>query len=142
VKPWAKGRVQIRELIDTGQLEHITGAATNAQFLLDAAHKRLDSALIVQTSDPVDAFELAYAAARHAATALLVQQGLRPKSQGGHLVVINAVRAQFGDDRFQRLDSMRRTRNTLEYPVSPEALIIETEAQEAIDHTRDLIERV
>lgn len=57
---------------------------------------------------------LAYDAARQACTALLSHQGLRPTTDGGHYVVEEAVRAQFGD-LSRAFGALRRRRNELEY---------------------------
>ncbi len=50
--------------------------------------------------------------------ALLAQQGLRPTQAGGHIAVVDAVRAQFAGP-FGALNSLRRRRNELEYPSFP-----------------------
>jgi hypothetical protein len=60
---------------------------------------------------------LAYDAARKAATALLALQGLRPTTGGGHIAVVETIRAQFPDvPGLKSLDRLRRRRNDVEYP--------------------------
>lgn len=94
---WTKGRQEVQNLLDNKHLDRITGDAANGQFLITAAKTRLTSAQTIAPTDAVGAFELAYESVRLSATALRLQQGLRPKSEGGHLAVVDAVRAQFGD---------------------------------------------
>jgi hypothetical protein len=53
-----------------------------------------------------------------ACTALLAQQGLRATTKGGHLVVDEAARAQFGES-FRHFRTLRIRRNELEYPALP-----------------------
>lgn len=71
--------------------------------------------------DPNSAFVLAHDASRQALTALLVEQGLRPTTKGGHYAVEQAVRAQFGPG-FRQFGALRRRRNELEYPNGPETM--------------------
>jgi hypothetical protein len=52
------------------------------------------SAATLADSDPEEAFSLAHDAARRAATALVVRQGLRLTTAGGHLAVADAINAQ------------------------------------------------
>ncbi|OBK40314.1 hypothetical protein A5658_22025 [Mycobacterium sp. 1245111.1] len=106
---WQQGRETITLLIRQGHLERISGAAANGQYLLDQAHQRAATAAAIAESDPVTAYD----GVRQAATSLLVQQGLRPKSEGGHIAVVEAVRSQFGES-FAYFNAMRRRRNKLE----------------------------
>ncbi|MGV2581440.1 hypothetical protein [Mycobacterium avium] len=73
--------------------------------------------------------ELAYDAARQAVTALLVQQGLRPTTAGGHTAIADAAEAQFGGS-FRAFNTMRRIRNQLEYPRNPADLDLAVEDTE------------
>jgi predicted nucleotidyltransferase len=72
-------------------------------------------------------------------TALLVHQGLRPTTKGGHYVVERAVRAQFGD-AFKPFGALRRRRNELEYPVFADALIAADEVEAAVTAAAALTE--
>lgn len=100
--------------------------------MLDQAHQRVATAATIAESDPVTAYNTAYGGVRQAATSLLIQQGLRPKSEGGHVAVVEAVRAQFGES-FAYFNAMRRRRNKLEYPQSPDDVAVDTAAaREAI----------
>lgn len=137
---WKKGHDIIAGLVKQHHLERVSGAAANGQALLDHARQRLTGAEAAATADPIGAYTLAYDAARQAATALLTQQGLRPKSQGGHIAIVEAVTAQFGPV-FEQLNRMRRTRNHLEYPGSAEDLDLGAEeADEAITVAEELID--
>jgi hypothetical protein len=126
VSSWKAGHDDIAALVERGHLERISGQAADGNYLVTQARQRLAGARAALSADSIGAFELAYDGTRLAATALLVQQGLRPKTAGGHIAVITAVRAQFGD-RFEMFDAMRRVRNKLEYPVSPSDLAVSAE---------------
>jgi hypothetical protein len=139
VSSWKPGHDEISALIDRGHLERISGQAADGTYLITQAHQRLAGARAALSADSIGAFELAYDGTRLAATALLVQQGLRPKSAGGHIAVIAAVRAQFGS-RFELFDAMRRIRNKLEYPVSPNDLTLSDNAVDsALDYAATTI---
>ena len=136
---WKPGRAVIANLISQRHLERISGDAANGTYLLQEAAQRLSGAL---QADPAGAFALAYDGLRQAVTAALVQQGLRPRSEGGHIAIVEAAQAQFGDS-FTPLNSMRRVRNQLEYPRNPSDLDINrTDAEQAIDTAQRLIEAV
>jgi hypothetical protein len=105
---------------------------------LSKAAQRLDTAAAIVADDPESAFVLAYDAARFVGEALLAQQGLRPTQAGGHVVVSDAVRAQFAGP-FNALNSLRRRRNELEYPSFPGERIEPDEVNAAIATTRALL---
>jgi hypothetical protein len=129
---WQQGRETIAYLISRGHLEHISGHAANGQYLITQVHQRLSSASTIADDDPAGAYNLAYDGVRQAATALLIQQGLRPKIEGGHVAIAEAVRAQFGEP-FNFFNAMRRRRNKLEYPQTPDETSVEPDAvREAI----------
>ncbi|WP_426508430.1 hypothetical protein ACPPVO_58270 [Dactylosporangium sp. McL0621] len=136
---WAQGADKIRELLQLGDLQKIQGADANGEPLLDKAHRTLLSAVVLADKDPDSSYTLAYDAARFACTALLAQQGLRPTSKGGHYAIEQAVRAQF-QDHFRRFGALRRRRNELEYPSAQEIGTTPTEAAEAHDESRSIIE--
>jgi uncharacterized protein (UPF0332 family) len=134
-----QGNEDIQRSLDDQSLEQIAGEAAHGEFLLDAARKAVASAKMIAEFDPVSAFEVVYTAARHSATALLIQQGLRPTTQGGHQAVCDVARAQFGDS-YDFLNEMRILRNSLEYPRGPGSLKIQTNVvSKAITYTEDLI---
>jgi hypothetical protein len=76
-----------------------------------------------------------------ARAALLNHQGLRPTSAGGHIAVVDAIRAQFpGVPGLTSLDRLRRRRNQAEYP-DPGSYdpITSDEADDAIKVAQDCI---
>ncbi len=120
-------------------LERISGAAAVAEPWLRQAKRRLDTAKQIADDDPESAFVLAYDGARFVGTALLAQQGLRPTQAGGHLVVCEAVRDQFGGP-FAQLGTLRRRRNELEYPAFPGEHVEAAESRNAITTAESLVE--
>ncbi len=135
----SRGEQTVKQLIDDGRLQRISGAAANGTAWLERARRILHSAEAVATDDPDSAYVLAYDAARHAGTALLVQQGLRPTTLGGHYVVEKAIRAQFGAV-FQQFGTLRRRRNELEYPTAPGAESTARELREAFGLSAAIID--
>jgi hypothetical protein len=112
---WEHGTETIHDLIARGELDRVAASEDLAKRLLREARANLASARTVRARNPGGAMQLAYDAARKAATALLGVQGLRPTSAGGHVAVRRAVIAQFGDP-FSRFGRMRRRRHEQEYP--------------------------
>jgi hypothetical protein len=111
------GADQMTALIEAHHLQRIVGDPYVVSALLTSAHRHIASAQRNLDLDAEAAFSLAYDAARKGATALLAHQGLRPTTAGGHLVIIEAIRAQFpGVPGLISLDRLRRRRNQAEYP--------------------------
>lgn len=114
---WAKGADRILELIDARHLQRIVADSDIVTALLASARRHVESARLTAGQDPEAAFSLAYDAARKSATALLGHQGLRPTTTGGHIAVVDSMRAQFpGVPGLTSLDRLRRRRNQAEYP--------------------------
>lgn len=148
---WERGRPEIERLLADGELQRVTTSSeVTARLLADAeAHTRL--AAMGVADDPAGAFQLSYDAARKASAALLAAQGLRATTRGGHIAVVDAVRAQFNDrggmEIFGRLGRLRRRRNATEYP-DPDSPTVTTEeaerslatARETLDAAKRLIE--
>jgi uncharacterized protein (UPF0332 family) len=129
---WRQGHATIVLLVNRGHLEQISGQAANGDYLIGQARQRIASANSILQFDRVSAYNLAYDGTRQAATALLIQQGLRPRVEGGHVAIVEAVQAQFGEP-FRLLNAMRRRRNKLEYPQSPDDVAIDADtAAEAV----------
>ncbi len=135
---WQRGASEIEQQLASGDLQKVTGSQTNGARLLEKAERTVQTAAGIVATDSASAYVLAYDAARHACTALLSQQGLRPTSRGGHYAVDLAVRSQFGTG-FRAFGTMRRRRNELEYPRMAEEEADEAEAQGAVDDARALI---
>ncbi|MEV4456809.1 HEPN domain-containing protein [Microbispora sp. NPDC049633] len=105
---------------------------------MDRAERTLRTAQTI-IDDPDSAFILAYDAARHACTGVLAHQRLRPTTTGGHYVVEEVLRAQFGN-AFREFGALRRRRNESEYPTRPGDDVAPEEAAAAIETTTRLIE--
>ncbi|MBA3741531.1 hypothetical protein [Sporichthya sp.] len=136
---WARGETEIAELVKTGRLQQVTGGQADGTALLDKARRVADSAAALVDSDPDSAYVLAYDAARHAGTALLTHQGLRPTSKGGHYALDLSLRAQFGTG-FRAFSTLRRRRNELEYPSMPSDAATTAEAEAAVQDARAVID--
>ena len=114
---WPKGEQQVASLIEQRHLQQVAADSQTAAALLASAGRHVESARRTVDADPEAAYALAYDAARKSATALLAHQGLRPTTSGGHIAVVDAIRAQFpGVPGLTSLDRLRRRRNQAEYP--------------------------
>lgn len=114
---WSKGELTVIRLIEERHLQRVAADSETAATLIASARRHVGSARLTAETDPEAAFALAYDAARKSATALLAHQGLRPTSAGGHLAVVDVMRAQFpGVPGLTSLDRLRRRRNQAEYP--------------------------
>jgi hypothetical protein len=117
VARWRKGEEQVAMLIEQRHLQQVAADSETAAALLASAARHVESARRTVDADPEAAYALAYDAARKSATALLAHQGLRPTTAGGHIAVVDAMRAQFpGVPGLISLDRLRRRRNQAEYP--------------------------
>jgi uncharacterized protein (UPF0332 family) len=138
---WLKGQDTIHALLERGHLQQVAADSETAETLVTTSERHVQSAATLADSDPEAAFSLAYDAARKAATALLARQGLCSTTAGGHLVVVDAINAQFpGVAGLKSLDRLRRRRNQAEYP-DPAGYdpITPDEATEALESTRATI---
>jgi hypothetical protein len=117
VPKWAQGADDVQRLLGQRHLQRVITDPETVEALLVAADRQLELARSGAQIDPEGAYSLAYDAARKSATAVLGHQGLRPTSAGGHIAVVDAVRAQFpGVPGLSSLDRLRRRRNQTEYP--------------------------
>jgi hypothetical protein len=85
---------------------------------------------------------LAYDAARKAMTAILLNQGLRPTSKGGHVVVGEAILAQLDPphgETFRPFRWMRPLRNDSEYPRPDRPTATAGDAEEARRCARQMV---
>lgn len=121
---WEQGRSVIVRLLEDRRLERVAPSSDHATFLVASARRHLTSAHTIRETDPELGLAAAYDACRKALAAVLAVQGLRPTSKGGHVAVIDAVRAQLdpplGAD-ISRVGVLRRERNRSEYP-NPDSL--------------------
>jgi hypothetical protein len=136
---WNKGSEVIERLLDARQLDHVPADADIVTALIASANRHVASAVTTAADDPEGAFALGYDAARKSATALLAHQGLRQTSNGGHIVIVEAMNAQFpGVAGLKSIDRLRRRRNQAEYPDPHNYDPVTTkEVEDAIGAARD-----
>ena len=135
---WQKGEAEVEAAIERGDLQVLSKTAADGSRLLERAKITLRTARSVTEEDPVSGYVLAYNSARQALTALLVQQGLRPTSKGGHYIVERVAIAQFGAG-FRIYGTMRRRRNELEYPSITEDETSISEAREVVEDVEQML---
>jgi HEPN domain-containing protein len=135
---WSRGEAEVERLLGEGRLQKVAGSAADGTEWLERAQRTLRTAQAI-ADDPDSAFILSYDAARHACTAVLAHQGLRPTTAGGHYVVDEVLRAQFGD-LFREFGALRRRRNEIEYPTRPGDDVEQDEAKSATATTERLID--
>lgn len=138
---WSTGEAVVERLLDQGGIERVQGAQADGGSWLERARRGLDAARIVAEAAPDSSIVLAYDAARQACVALLAQQGLRPTTKGGHYVIEEAIRAQFGTS-LRAFGGLRRRRNELEYPLYPTERATAGEAAEALRTAGEIIDAV
>jgi hypothetical protein len=141
---WERGRAEIERLLHAAELERVTPSHDVAGRLLANAEAHIGLASKGVDDDPSGALQLSYDAARKASAALLAVQGLRSTTRGGHMAVIDAVRAQFNDrggmDVFGRLNRLRRRRNTTESPDPDSPTVTEDDARHALATARETLD--
>ncbi|MDH6703788.1 uncharacterized protein (UPF0332 family) [Kitasatospora sp. MAA19] len=115
---WEQGRATVDDLIQRREVEKVPASAEHAQAELAQARQHLASAKLLLDVDPVGAYSLAYDAARKALAAVLMNQGLRATSRGGHVAVYETVKAQLDPPLggvLRPFSRMRIRRNESEY---------------------------
>jgi uncharacterized protein (UPF0332 family) len=141
---WARGRDEVRRLVADGELEAVEASADEAERLIGTAEAHVRLASLGLDDDSAGALQLSYDAARKASAALLAVQGLRATTRGGHIAVIDAVRAQFNDKGglpvFGQLNRLRRRRNNTEYPSLTTPDVTPEEAAQALAIAREVID--
>ena len=115
---WSSGGAVVERLLTVGHIERVSGAQADGASWLDRARRGLEAAQVLVEAAPDSSVVLSYDAARKACVALLAQQGLRPTTAGGHYVIEEVIRAQFGSS-LRAFGGLRRRRNELEYPLYP-----------------------
>jgi uncharacterized protein (UPF0332 family) len=129
----------VERLLEAGELDSLHKSAADGAPLLAQAERRLKIAETALEIDSDGAYTNAYDAARLAATALLVQQGLRPTTAGGHRAVEEALIAQFGPG-FSRFSVLRRRRHELDYPSATYTEASQAEAADAVGTARAFLD--
>jgi hypothetical protein len=94
--------------------------------------------------NPVGAFALTYDAARKALTAILANQGLRPRgSEGGHAVLLDVALAQLDPplgSALREFDWMRRLRSDSAYPSPDRKVASAPDVEDALPAAERIIE--
>ncbi len=141
---WERGRTDVQRLITDGELDRVAPSAEVVGRLLADARAHIKLASKGTEDDPAGALQLSYDAARKACAALLVVQGLRATTRGGHIAVMDAVRSQFNDrggmEVFGRLHALRRRRNRTEYPDPDSPGVDQADARQARDTARAVVD--
>lgn len=141
---WERGRAEVERLISDGELQRVTASDEIASRLLADAEAHIGLATKGIDDDPAGALQLAYDASRKASMALLAAQGLRATTKGGHIAVVDAVRAQFNDKggmaAFGKLNRLRRRRNETEYPEVDSPGVTSAEAAQALTTAQDVLD--
>lgn len=136
---WSAGEAVVERLLAAGHIGRVQGAQADGASWLDRARRGVEAAQVLAESAPDSSVVLAYDAARQACVALLAQQGLRPTAAGGHYVVEEVIRAQFGP-ALRAFGGLRRRRNELEYPLYPTEVASAAEAAEALKAAAEIID--
>jgi hypothetical protein len=136
---WSAGEAVVERLLAAGHIERVQGAQADGASWLDRARRGLDAAQVLAEEAPDSSVVLAYDAARQACVALLAQQGLRPTTAGGHYVIEEVIRAQFGP-ALRGFGGLRRRRNELEYPLYPTEQASRSEAAETLETAAGILD--
>jgi hypothetical protein len=96
---WEQGRADVERLLASGQLTKVHPSRELADSYLEMGRKHLVAVEAIGDVDPAGAFVLTYEAARLGLAAILVNQGLRPRGDGAHAVLLEVVLAQLEPPR-------------------------------------------
>ena len=142
---WSPGEQSIRAMLERRQLQQVPPNEQHAHQLLEQAQQSLAVAEFASSNGYLfNAVTEAWEAARKALTAPLTWQGLRPTTEGGHQVVIDAAKAQFGNvlgGVLRPAARLKRRRNDLEYP-TVDAAVESEEVADLLDAARAIVAAV
>jgi hypothetical protein len=139
---WDQGRTTVERLLQARELERVTASRGRAERLITQATRHLATAAQSAETDPEGAYVLVYDAARKALVAILENEGLRPTSRGGHVAIVEAVRAQLDPPLgplLRPIERMRRTRNALEYPSFDEPDVTAADVMEDLGQAAQVV---
>jgi hypothetical protein len=139
---WEQGRALIDRMLGDGELQRVPASRTQAERLIAQAQVHVASALKVCDDDPAGGYALAYDGARKALTAILENEGLRPTTRGGHLAVLEALRAQLDPPMgrvLRQFNRMRTRRHDAEYPPTDSPEISAADVREDQAHAETMI---
>ena len=141
---WDRGRAEIDRLIADSRLTRVAASRELADHYFAQASAHLVLAAQGVDRDPAGAFGLAYDAARLSLAAVLINQGLRPRGEGAHAVLLEAVLAQTEPPKqaeFREFDWMRRLRNDTQYPDLDRPTAAADDGGQAIPAAQAILER-
>jgi hypothetical protein len=141
---WEQGRTDVERLLARGQLTKVHSSRELADSYLEMGRKHLVAAEAVGEIDPGGAFVLTYDAARLGLAAILVNQGLRPRGDGAHAVLLDVTLAQLEPPRqneFREFSWMRRLRNDTQYPSEDKPVATVDDLAQAIPAAESIIDR-
>jgi len=144
INRWDRGRAEIDQLIHQGRLTRVAANRALAESHLAQASTHLAAASTLRNLDPAGAFTLAYDAARLALAGVLVNQGLRPRGEGAHAVLLEAAIAQLEPPRqpeIREFDWMRRLRNDTQYPDIDRPSASGDDVDQAITAAKAIVDR-
>lgn len=149
---WEQGRATIDAMVTDGEVSVVVPNREWALRLIDLAEEHIEAADEVINISALTAFQIYYDAVHKIFDAILVNQGLRGTSKGGHIALQRAVNAQLVPplgDLIDHFHWMRQLRNAGDYPVPEKKL---ADAQDALEaqavaknltaNARDLIEQM
>lgn len=140
---WDKGAAEIAEMVADGWLQEVPASVEGAHLLLAEARRHLTSAELLADPDPQGAYSLLYDAARKGLAAVLQAQGLRATAKGGHVVLQDAMRAQFDPPLghlFRPFGRMRQRRNQSEYASTENPEVTPEEVRSDLAKARALLD--
>ena len=141
---WDRGREEIDRLIDRSRLTRVAANRNLAESHLVQARTHLIAAATLRDLDPAGAFTLTYDAARLALAGVLVNQGLKPRGEGAHAVLLEVAIAQLEPPRQRELrefDWMRRLRNDTQYPDIGRTSATVDDVDQAIPAAQAIVDR-
>lgn len=144
INRWERGRFEVDQLIQRSRLTRVAANRDLAESHLAQAGTHLAGAAMLRELDPAGAFTLTYDAARLALAAVLVNQGLKPRGEGAHAVLLEVVIAQLEPPRqteIREFDWMRRLRNDTQYPDVGRPSATADDVDQAIPAARAIVDR-
>jgi HEPN domain-containing protein len=141
---WNKGRDVVEKMLSEGSLTRVQASRELADQCLETARKRMQIVPLISAQEPTGAFSLAYDAARLALTAVLLNEGLRPRGEGAHVILLQAVLAQTEPPRqeaFREFSWIRKLRNDTQYPDVDRPMASLEDLNQAIPAIQVIIER-
>lgn len=143
---WEQGRAVVDSMIAEGSIQRVPASREHADRLLEMSDQKLMSAeLVLRSGDTASAVGIAYDAARLALTAVLANEGLRPRTEGGHRAVFEVAMAQLEPPLGQVIkpfDRMRRQRNDSQYPALDSSGVSADDVERDMDLVRSIVTAV